>query len=295
MKHLSGNIFGAEGYQWFCLKLSLVFCWQGSLVYMAGAYSSCPFPVGICKLYNFDPLFSVYGLPVLIAALCILSLLYLFEAKMVYTTLCMSVLSCIIVSHHESNGVFQRATPYTTIFVAQFFAYLGYKLNHQFDLARFRVQYCVQIIGATYLLSAITKLKAAGLGWVNGAEVLPIHVMKGASFVYFTTGLKQALDNGYSMAYWLHGHVALVKWLFAGTLFLELTCFIAAFNNYVKVFYGIGLALMHLGIYVAMNILIAPLACPMMIFFLNPLYWVTTLPVRLFKRFITGDFKLRMG
>ncbi len=291
MKQPSGNIFGAQGYEWFCVKLSLVLTCITSLIYMARVYALCPFPIGICKLYNFNPLFSAHGLPILIGAICILSLLYLLEVKMLYTTLGIAGPSCVIVSHHESNGVFLRATPYTTIFVAQFLAYLAYKLNNQFDLARFRVQFCVQIIAATYLLSGISKLQASGLGWINGAVEFPIVVVKGASFAYFITGIKERLDQGYQMAYWLHGHAALLKWLLAATLFLELTCFIAAFNNYAKVCYGIALTLMHLGIAITMNIVIAPLVYPMIIFFLNPLYLITTLPVKLIRRLAAGNFK----
>jgi hypothetical protein len=281
MKRVLNNIEWPVADEWHCLKLSLLFIWLGAMPNMVHFNATSAFPAGLCKLYSFDPLFSPWLRPVLIATLLVVACLYFFEIKMMYTTFVMFLLSLIIISHKESSGILDRATLFSPIFGVQFLAYFRYNWNTNFNIKFYRVQYCVQIVAAMYVLSGISKLLASGPGWINGGELFPVQAVKNASFAYFTTGVAASLEQGYTMAYYALAHKHLVKLLLAGTLFLEVSCFIAAYNLRMRIIYGLSLALMHIGIYVFMDILIAVVVWPMIIFFLNPLYWVTVLAGRI--------------
>src|SRR5688572_10990064 len=121
MKAIISNPASQTGTEWFCLKLSWIFVSLPVTGIMAYEGSGCPFPTGVCKFYNFAPLFTPPGRPLLVATFVVLCLFYLFEIKMLFITFLLFLLSCIIVSHHESNGIFYRATILSTVWGAQFF------------------------------------------------------------------------------------------------------------------------------------------------------------------------------
>lgn len=258
---------------WLCIKLSFIWFWIREMLNMLISGGDCIYPVGVCKWYSFDILFSSPGVWVFAPIITGCVVLYLFEKQMLLVTGVLTLISCIIISHHESTGIFLRATPYTTIFAAQFFAYLFARLNPDFNLALYRQQYPVQIIAATYTISSIAKLSESGLAWVdNGAHLFALPVIKSFCFLYFDTGNPAALEKGYAIANFALQHQSLFKLLLGGSLLLETCCLVVVLNSRLRFGYGVALALMHLGIKLSMNILIGGLAYPMLIFFINPLY-----------------------
>lgn len=285
MKRWLTNSFNSADEQWTYIKFSLLIIWLSNMVDMTLCCSQCPFPVGICKLYHFNELFSPLGRVLLIGLLLILSALYLFEKKMLFTTFLMFGLALIIISHHESNGIFYRATPLTTIFGAQFAAYLVARINKQFDLPYSRVQYSIQIIAATYTLAGISKLSTSGIGWIDSGELFSIQALKNYSFIYFTNGDRTYLEQGYGIAKAMLDQKGLIKFLLTTSLILELFCFASVFNARFRALYGIGLLLMHIGIRIVMGIMIGVVAFPMAIFYLNPLYWIKTQFVKIKRGF----------
>ena len=89
----------------------------------------CPYPVGICKLYTFSILFTPVG-KIFLSALLIMAITsYLLEVKMISTLLVLFFISCVVMSFHESNGLFARATVYSVILGAQLLAYFIKYLN----------------------------------------------------------------------------------------------------------------------------------------------------------------------
>lgn len=260
---------------WTCLKVSMIYVWLPYMIQLILPFRACPFPVGICRVYDFNVFFSQIGSVVLICSLVVLSIAYLFERYMLLVTALLAALSCIIISHHESNGIFYRATAYTTIWVAQFLAYLLAKLGRDFDGKYYRQQFVVQIIAATYTLAAISKLSASGLAWVSdGADFFAVHILKGFSFMYSDTGDPAVMQQGYMMAGSLIAHKHLVSFLLASSLLLETFCMAAVLQPSIRIKYGIALVCMHIGISYYMNIYISGMADPMVIFFINPLYYL---------------------
>ena len=272
-KPLTDKQFGKLS--WLCIKISFAWFWLRQMIVMLLSGGKCLYPVGLCRLYNFDILFSGPALGVLIAILLVCIILYLSEKKMLFATGMLTVLTGIIISHHESSGIFMRATPFTTIFAAQFIAYLFFRINTDFNLPVYRQQYAIQIIAATYTLAAISKFTLSGITWVqDGADLFPLQILKSFSSRYFDTGDAAALQKGYSIANFAWQHKPLFKVLLTGSLALETCCFIVVLNPALRIGYGLALALMHFGIAYSMNIVIGGLAFPMVIFFINPLYWL---------------------
>lgn len=257
---------------WLCAKLCLMCLWMGTLIGMIMNGSTCPFPAGICKFYDFNVLFEGTGRILLLITILLLAIAYLLDIKMVWVTGLMFFISMVVISHRESSGIFDRATLYSTIFGAQFVAYCRYAFNGNFNIRFYRVQYSIQIIAATYVLSGISKLHDSGLHWASGGGLYCLQVVKGGAFAYYTDGNIIWLQQAYEQAYSLMQHNDITRLMLSMSLILEITCFLAAYNYRLRLLYGIALFFMHLGIAWLMNILIIPVAGPMLIFFLNPLY-----------------------
>ncbi len=267
----------ANDMEWLYLKLSWVLVSLPVTCIMVYEGSGCPFPTGICRLYSFAPIFSIYGKPLLVGTLVVLCLLYLFEKKMLLTTFLLSLLSCIIISHHESNGIFFRATILSLIWIGQFLAYIRYHFDRTFDLLHYRIQYSVQMIAAVYTLAGIAKIRASGLGWINAGDMFPLQVMKNYAFLYFDSGSQTVWAEGKTIAYFLMKHHGFIRLFLAVSLGLELFCLAAAIGRKWLISFGVGLLLMHIGIAAIMGIGISVIGKPMVVFFLNPLYRVKQL------------------
>ena len=274
MKLLSKNNADTIGIDkpWFYIKLSLIITWIPLMVIMITQSKNCPYPVGICKLIDLEILFSTTGKTFLFILLCISFFLYVFEIKMVYTTLFIFVLSCIIISYHESNGFFFRATPYSAVFGSQFIAYAINKYNPDFNVLKYRIHFGIQIIAASYTLAAIAKLKGDGIGWIDNGGLFSIQVMKNYSYLYYDTGSFAFLENGKAIAYSIIEHKSQIKYLLATALGLELLCFVAILNSKVMFIYGLALLAMHIGFDFFMGIGIGVISKPMVVLFLNPLF-----------------------
>lgn len=269
------NIKDDEGLEWFYLKLSVLFLWLVTMAIMLPDLSeNCPYPVAICRYINFGFMFSVTGKVLLTILLVTLSVLYFLERKMLITLFLQTLLSCIIISYHESNGMHHHATIFTPLFAAQWLAYVIKYFNEGFNLALYRKQFSIQIIAATYALAGISKLNASGWGWINSGELFSIQVVKNYSFQYFYTGTQAYMDKGMQMANTLLQHKAAIQFMLAFSLLLELLCPIILVFRKLQKAYGVGLFLMHVGILVVMSISPGLIMFPMIAFFINPLYLI---------------------
>ncbi len=270
-----------SGTAWFFIKLSLLIFWLGNMAVMLTQVSPAALlPVGFNKLVHLSFLFTTPGKVSIAILLFTLSMLYLLEKSMRYVLIGQFLLSVIIISQHESSGMFHHATVFSPLFAVQAIAYWQSHRNHEFNLAHFRTQYSIQIIAATYTLAGISKLTASGLDWVNSGNYFALQVIKNYSFIYFGEGDKQALSQGYAIAGSMFQHAHLIQLLLAGSLFLELFCFTALISHRVRVLYAIALVAMHTGILIVMGIPFGVIAPVMIIFFLNPLFFIATCAVK---------------
>ncbi|MBS1685710.1 MAG: hypothetical protein JSS76_13190 [Bacteroidetes bacterium] len=260
--------------EWVCIKLSYVLVSAPVTCIMALNAQGCPFPEGVCRVYDFGPFFSAPGSYITIGAFLILCLLYIAEKWMVPTTFFLSAISCIIISRHESNGIFYRATVLSVIWIFQFLAYLFYRLRPAFRIDIYRMQYGTQAVAAVYTLAGIAKLTASGLEWVNAGGGFPAQIMKNYSYLYFDSGDMTYMHSGYMLALFLLHHPGIIQFFLTISLVLEVFCLAAVFNKRILLIWGVGLLMMHIGIAALMGIGISIIAKPMVVFFINPLYLV---------------------
>jgi hypothetical protein len=269
MKQLSKNTHSDSS--WLSIKLSFSFFWMVIIIKMIYGVEKCLYPTGICRLYSFEIFFTPSGKFFLTISCIILLLAYLFEFKMAYTTLLLFAISVIVITFHESNGIFFRATIFSVVWAAQSIAYFQRELNRYFDIKHFREQYACQAIAAVYILAAIAKLKASGAYWGDNANGFALQVLKNYLFQYYDSGSILILMKAEKLSGFFAEHSYITSSMLYTALFLELFCFIALINKNLKVILGIGLFFMHLGIAIFMGIGISAICFPMVIFFINPL------------------------
>ncbi len=259
---------------WLYIKISFASFWLFAVSVMFVNADGCPYPLGICRLCSFNALFTPIGKWVTLVVILTLITLYLLEKAMLWTTSSLALLSCIIITHHESNGLYYHTTPLTAIWAVQFIAYLLPKVNPGFDYRFYRQQFGIQIIAAIYVLSAIAKLRASGISWVlSGASFMQLQIIKGFSFAYFDTGKTALLQKGYLLANMMAGQKKLMIALLSISLLLEFFCFIAVFNRGLRYAIAFALILMHTWIFYCMDLIVPGIVVPMIIFFINPLFW----------------------
>lgn len=261
--------------QWFCIKLSLVFYWLANLLIML--YQAAPhmvLPVGIYRFINPQGLFTPAGRLALGIAALALALLYLREKHMAWVTFFQFLLSVLIISYHESGGIYNHATVFSVLFAAQCIAYVQGRFNPLLKVEEWRVQYSLQVIVAMYVLAALTKLLQSGIGWINSGELFALQVVKNYSFISYARADSGALQQGYRLAYELLAHKYLIRLFLAGALLLEAACFAVLVWPRLRPAYGVALLGMHAGIKIIMAIPFGVVAPPMAILFINPLYWL---------------------
>jgi hypothetical protein len=264
--------------EWMAIKISTAVFWLMILHSSNINMEAIPYPCGIFSVVNASFLASKYTLPVSSAFALLLAVLYIAEKRMAITTFLMFLLSLVLFTLEESNGILNRNSLYTMIFLAQAIAYYrnGTRLNEE------RIQFPIQFIAGGYILAGLSKLKVSGLGWVSDAPLVSIQILKGYCYNYFTTGDIKQLQRGMMQAGFVLNHKLIIECMCGGSLFLELFAWIAVKNKLTAFVYGVLLTCMHIGINFAMNILIGAVFFPMLFFMINPLYLIYLLLSRLY-------------
>lgn len=260
--------------EWFWMKVLFSLLWLQQMVFMSMEYQYAPHPVGIHQLIDYSVVFQFPWVGLLYIMLIVTTLFYLSERNMRWTTLAGALLSVLIITHHESNGIFKRTTVYSLIWAAQSIAYWQFTDNqHKRSLAR--ISYSIQVISALYVLSGIAKLQAVGWQWPTlTVGSIPVVIMKGALVEYYTRGNEEILQKAQTYIQLVMSHPSLFYFLMLSVLIAELTALFAVCSPRSRIVYGIYFAGMHIGIWLFLDIVIAAQFYSMMIFFLNPAYHI---------------------
>jgi hypothetical protein len=205
------------------------------------------------------------------ALIILLTILYLFERKMKLTLFALFVVSLIIYSAHESYGVQLRTGLIPLIFLAQFFAYRCFQKDPE-KLYYNRIYYTVQVIVASYTLSALSKLITSGFSWLYDAKYMVLQMLKSNQTHYFDGLVPYDAIHSWKVDFVLNSPI-FMSILLLGALLIELTSSIGLINTKTRLTYGILLLMMHIGIYFFFNILIKPFIIPMVLFMINP-FWL---------------------
>jgi hypothetical protein len=270
LKTLTDNLFlSKQG--WLCIKLGLVLHWLPDVGRMLWQADTIPFPTGLCALVPCTIFLPTAVKAMLLVLMVAGSIFYLLEKRMSATLALLAVLSIISISLHESGGMFLRASLYSMVWVGQLLAYLVYTPNSA-ELVRFRHQFPVQLIAATYTLAAISKYWASGLHWpADGASYMAVQSFKGFAYAYYDALDPKTMREGLEVVAFMVDHSAMIYALLAGALLVETTVLLATLDRRITLLYGVLLFLMHMGIYFLMDIIIAGTYYSMLMFFVNPL------------------------
>jgi len=199
----------------------------------------------------------------------VLLICYILEKKMLIVTLTLAILLCLLGLIEDSNGFQARTELMGIIFFVQFLAYSKY-FNPK-NLPKNRVQFSVQVIAASYVISALSKMQDSRLMWVSDAQYLPVQILRSihineVTYPEYSEWYRLVVD-------WMLLHPNVVTFLISTALLLELFAFIAIFSKRNAFVWGILLICMHIGINYSMSIVLKFIAYPMAIFFSNIYYF----------------------
>jgi hypothetical protein len=262
--------------EWLCMKIPFILFFFMFASGILWRFSTVTFPVALCRFGLCDWLtISTLKIPV-ITILLFFALAYIFEYKMKLTLGILSVVSLLVFSIEESNGIMNRASLISMVFIVQWLAYLLF--DNQFEkLVKYRVKFGIQLVVATYMLSAISKLITSGISWVSDSQYAVLQIQKSIYYNFFDSNNTSFIKEGDHFVQFMNQHSTFFSLLFLSALIIEFTVFMALFNNKMRIIYGLLLLAMHAGIFIVMDIIIPHVFIPMLLLFLNPFYYVIIL------------------
>jgi hypothetical protein len=256
-----------ETLYWRLLKLSLAWVWFKAVGTAVMLHLRPDTVTGICRYLPCDWLALPWLSPLLMIICMMLALLYVLEIRMKWTCLLMFAVSLVVFSYEQSVGIYNRTATFTALFMVQALAYIFTQ-----DKAANRLRFSVQIIAATYTLSGLSKLTESGWRWVTDAPYLLLQMKKGAYQHYYAAGDAGFLVEKQAYVDFFTRYPGLLVFLLGTVLLAELSAVLMLTGKRMALIYGVILTGMHIGIYLFMDILIRPIAYPMCIILLNPLY-----------------------
>jgi hypothetical protein len=255
---------------WIVVKTLFAGFWLSRVVVVYTSFYSAPLPRGLFHLIPNFHIHNYYFNYTLFALALIGVFFYISERFMPLTTLACALLSIFTFSLEESNGILNVYSLLSAIWLAQFVAYLVCIKSAQLNIINVRFSFTIQVIASAYTLSAISKLATSGVSWVFSGPRMTLSILKSFTYEYITTGKYNALVIGNKMAKLVEENNTVVCTLLATTLLLEFFAWVACINKRVAFWYGLSLLIMHLFIYLIMNINLVAIWYPMFLFMILP-------------------------
>lgn len=236
---------------------------------------------GICMLANGFCAFLIDAKVKMLIRMSfiVLGVFYILEKQMKIVLFLLFMLTLYVFSAHESYGVQSRTGIIPLVFLAQFIAYLKLPVFKNAILEKTRIFYSIQVIAASYTLSALSKLKTSGFSWFIDSKYMVLQMLKSNQMKYFDGVIEESELMDYKMN-WVLEYPVFFSIMLLAALLIELTCALALINNKTKILYGILLLAMHIGIAFLFKIVIFSFVSLVLIFFLNPLYLVSKLFIK---------------
>ena len=267
-----GNTYTAA--EWTCIKITII-----PLVVLVAIYSIWHFQFNailqenICSYINCTYMVKTPVNYILTAAILLAATLYIFEKMMLIATGLLTLLSLLVFSYTESLGIKGEYGLFTVIFAAQFVAYLIHYIKPGFNLKYNRVQFSLQLLAAAYVLSGIAKFSYGGIYWAeNNAPNFAAQIYREYYSAYATTGNIFYAAKGAMYSGWLVEHIWILKLLLALTVILETGAILLITGKRNAFIYGSVLLLLHIGIYITMNIVLLTIVVTLLALTINPVY-----------------------
>ncbi len=278
MKEILSEIYNNKytKLEWNFMKINFIALWIILVSMVLFSYQTIPMPQGISKIVPCEQFLNGYLKYPLILVIIAASVFYVLEMQQMYTCLVLFVISTLVFTMEESNGILNRNSLYTFVFFGQFLAYLLHQYDKQSDIKKDRIQFSVQVIAAGYTLSALSKLYHSGVFWVHDGKRITLQILKSFYTMYVTDGDTTWISKAENRVCFIENHYLIVSILLACSLILELFALLAIKSKKQALIYGVLLTFMHLGIFIVMDIAIVSILIPMLLFMVNPWYilWV---------------------
>lgn len=268
--------------EWKFMKVSLVIFWLGLISITLIDYSSLPMPIGVLSFLPANTNISLVFRSICLIAIIIILYFYISEKQMIWATLFLFIISVLVFTIEESNGIFQRNGLFSFIFFAQFFAYVLNLIKIDSNIEKNRVQFSVQVIAVGYTLSAFSKLNDSGLNWVLDSRKMPLQIMKSFYYSYVNEGNFNYIHKAHEAINSFNNNIYIIYFLLGFSLALEFFALISILSKKHAFVFGLLLLLMHIGIFIYMNITIVGIIYPMLIFMINPFYlcWISFISLK---------------
>lgn len=270
--------------EWYFIKTVLIVFWVKLASIVLDSFQTIPMPQGICKLFPCELTLSGYPKYILISVIIVMAVFYILEIKQMFTCLVIFIISTMLFTIEESNGILNRNSLFTFVFFAQFLAYSLHKYDSKTDIKKNRIQFSVQVIAAGYTLSALSKLFTSGIFWVHDGKRISLQILKSYYSLFVNNGDSKIFDKGITMVNFIENHPLLVYFLLGSSLILELFALLSIRSKKHALVYGTLLFCMHIGIYIVMDIAIVSILIPMLLFMINPFYIIWIVFSDLYKK-----------
>lgn len=271
--------------EWKFMKIALVIFWVNLIVNILFEYSSIPMPIGILGFLPANIFISFYIKSICLIAASIISIFYVYEKQMIFATFFLFIVSVVVFTIEESNGIFRRNDLFSFVFFAQFLSYVFKAKKIDSNIGKNRIQFSVQVIAVGYTLSAISKINDSGFNWILDGKKIPLQIMKSFFYSYVNDGNYYFIQKGNETINNFNNNLYLIYFLLGFSLLLELFALISIFNKKNALIYGFLLMFMHIGIHVVLDISIKGIYIPMIIFMINPLFLISILIKKLNSKF----------
>lgn len=281
--YISGEDQGLD--YWFWIKLVFVLSWFVSIWTVFLFPGTNTYPNGFCTLFPCD-LFQSSTIRILLFVWTLLaSTGYVMEKYMLPSLASLSLISVIAFSLLSSKGIGYSNNFSSGIFIAQFLAYVVHFFTpNKAYLRHTRIQFPVQIIAASYVLSALSKLSTSDIYWFFNHEGFALQVKKSLLMTYINTGQEQTLLKADLLFNFLMNYPIITHTALFFALALEFFTFIVLLKPNFKVVYGWLLIALHLGIYLFMDIHYLPMH--LLLFFVG-----APLLIKIFGQKVKSIFK----
>lgn len=269
MKNKSTNL------EWIFIKIPFVLYLLSYCFFITRNIDNITINKGVCQFINCNYiLMDVIKYP-LFLMLFVFSIFYILERRMIWTTFILFSIVFVILSLRESYGVQDRNGLLVLILFSQFIAYSIKHFKPQFNLKKYRIYYSIQVIVASYTLSAISKIYTSHLTWFTNAKYMVNQLVKANQSYLLNNNQSKALID-YKIQFVLE-HPLMITILLSLALFIELFSGLALINKRIRLLWGLFLLAMHIGIYFFFKIQINPFIYPLILFLINPFYLISLL------------------
>ena len=143
----------------------------------------------------------------------------------------------------------------------------------------------VQMMAMSYVVSGISKLWRSEGAWLSEIRNLPLQFAKNRLNEFHDTLIMPPQTSADAMAEWISQHPSLAGMFFGGGLFLELFAFVGLWNRRLMLCFGLALITMHIMISDLMNLGFFYNKWTLLVFWVNPPFWLWALRERKSRSF----------